>query len=170
MGDNVYMYGRTASSGNESMNNANKAARARYGVDAVVATMILLKLAATRYKNKKAVAWVEPRTSILTRKGIEKRDECFRNIHLRNYRYEVQETNDRWMITTTERVNDKTIQNVVEIMKVPGTHGSRFGTCTCGRPKVLGVPCAHMVIAVRMGRIPLLNEENHSANEVAVPQ
>ena len=56
--------------------------------------------------------------------------------------------------------SDKTIQNAVEIMKVPGTHGSRFGTCTCGRPKVLGVPCAHMVIAVRMGRIPLLNEEN----------
>ncbi len=97
MGDNVYMYGRMASSGNESMNNANKAARARYGVDAVVATMILLKLAVTGYNNKKAVAWTELRQIILTRKGMEKRDECFRNIHLHNYQYEVQETNDRWI-------------------------------------------------------------------------
>ncbi len=59
MGKNIYMYGRTASSGNESMNNANKRARERYGVDVVVATMILLQLAAQRYANKKAVAWVE---------------------------------------------------------------------------------------------------------------
>ena len=62
--------------------------------NAVVATMILLKLAVMRYNNKKAVAWQEPRPSILTRKGQEKHDECFRNIHLQNYQYEVQETND----------------------------------------------------------------------------
>ncbi len=47
MSDNVYMYGRTALSENESMNNANKQACDSYGVDAVVARMILLKLAAT---------------------------------------------------------------------------------------------------------------------------
>jgi hypothetical protein len=83
-GDDIYMYGRTASSGNESMKNANKQPCERYGVNAVVATMIL-KLAAMQYHIKMAVAWQEPRPSILTRKGKEKCDECFQNIHLRNY-------------------------------------------------------------------------------------
>lgn len=60
---------------------------------------------------------MEPRPSILMRKGQEKRDDCFRNIHLCNYRYEVQETNDHWMVTTTERLRDEMIQNVVEILE-----------------------------------------------------
>ncbi len=42
-GDDVFMYGRTASSGNESMNRANMHARKRYRVDLVVATMIMKK-------------------------------------------------------------------------------------------------------------------------------
>ena len=158
-GDDVYMYGRTASSGNESMNRANMRARERYGVDLVVATMIMMKLAATRFENKKAVAWVT-RDTILTRKGNEIKQECFRNIHLRNYQYQVQEMNDRWMITVTDRSGEEAKQYVVEIRKVAGTHGSRFGSCTCGRPKLLGAPCAHMVIAVKTGRVPQLNEEN----------
>ena len=159
MGDNVYMYGRTASSGNESMNRANMRARERYGVDLVVATMIMMKLAAKRFNNKRKVAW-HTRDTILTRKGLEIRIECFRNYHVRNYQYQVQEMNDRWVIMVHDRSADEMQQHTVEIAKEPGRYGSRFGTCTCGRPKLLGAPCAHMVVVVKTGRIPLLNEDN----------
>ena len=160
MGENVIMYGRSASSGNESMNRANMRARERHGVDLVVATMLLLKLVSRRYENKKAIAWNEGWTSMLTRKGMEKCNECFENVHLRNFRYEVQETIDSWVVTVSERIKTDIVQSIVQIMKEPGTHGSRFGTCTCGRPRVLGVPCHHMVIAVKCGRIPNLTKEN----------
>jgi hypothetical protein len=162
MDENIIMYGRSASSGNESMNRANMRAHERHGVDLVVATMLLLKLASRRYENKKAIAWNEGWTSMLTRKGLEKCDECFVNVHLRNYRYDIQETVDRWVVTVSERVSnhDTAVQSIVQIMKEGGTHGSRFGTCTCGRPRVLGVPCHHMVIAVKSGMIPNLTKEN----------
>ena len=39
-------------------------------------------------------------------------------------------------------------------------HGSRFGKCTCGAPNVLGVPCQHMVAAMKSGEITGLNEDN----------
>ena len=50
MGEDVYMYGLTASSGNELMNNANQRAMEHHRVDLVVATMILMDLASVRYK------------------------------------------------------------------------------------------------------------------------
>lgn len=160
MGENMYMYRRTASSGNESMNRANKMAHEQYGVDAVVATMILMDLASMRYGNKKAVAW-QDRNSILTTKGEEKCKEAFNNIHLRNYRFAVQEMNDRWVIQVGERSGSGNARmHSVEIAKQAGMHGSRFGTCTCGRPKVIGAPCVHMVVAVKLGRVPDLTEEN----------
>ncbi len=37
--------------------------------------------------------------------------------------------------------------------------GSRFGTCTCGIPKVKGIPCHHMV-AVKSGLLVGLDENN----------
>ena len=160
MGENVIMYGRLASSGNESMNRANMRARERYGVDIVVETMLLLKLASRRYENKKLIAWNEGWTSMLTRKGLEKCEECFENVHLCNYCYKVQETIDHWVVTVSEYINHDTVQIIVQIMKEPGTHRSRFGTCTCGWPRVMGLPCHHMVIAVKSGMIPNLTKEN----------
>ena len=54
MGQDVFMYRRSASLGNESMNCANKQARERHGVDVVVATMlILIQLECNRFAVKK---------------------------------------------------------------------------------------------------------------------
>ena len=50
--------------------------------------------------------------------------------------------------------------HTVVIKKESGTHGSMFGTCTCGSAKVMGVTCEHMVVVVKLGRIPDLKEEN----------
>ncbi len=45
---------------------------------------------------------------------------------------------------------------MVTIPKDGGTHGSRFGTCTCGFPRKEGVPCDHMVAVLKVGAIPSL--------------
>ncbi len=47
------------------------------------------------------------RDTILTRKGNEIKQECFRTIHLRNYQYQVQEMNDRWLIMVTDRSGEE---------------------------------------------------------------
>ncbi len=56
-GKPCYMCHRTASSSSESMNRANQAARARTAVDVVSSSRLLLKLAASRYQEKKEMAW-----------------------------------------------------------------------------------------------------------------
>ncbi len=38
--------------------------------------------------------------------------------------------------------------------------GSRFGTCTCRLPRVMEVPCKHVVAAPKLGTIDRLNENN----------
>ena len=137
MGEDVYMYGRAASSGNESMNNANL----------VVPTIILMDLASVRYKNKKKVAWMD--------RDKQKREEAFKNVYVHNYCFQVQELDDHWLIQVR---NVK--EHTVVIMKEPGTHRSRFGTCTYGTHKVLGALCEHMVAAVKIGQVPDWTEEN----------
>ena len=88
-------------------------------------------------------------------KGQQKREEAFENEYVRNYHFQVQELDDHWLI----KVRNEKVHTVV-IMKEPGTHGSRFGTCTCGAHKVLGVLCEHMVAVVKIGQVPDLTEEN----------
>ena len=39
-------------------------------------------------------------------------------------------------------------------------NGSRFGTCTCGFPMMMGVPCMHMVVALKSGTVDGLNIEH----------
>lgn len=43
---------------------------------------------------------------------------------------------------------------------VADDYGSHFGTCTCGVPKVDGIPCLHMVAICKSNRIEGLNENN----------
>ena len=121
--------------------------------------MVLIQLECNHFAAKKAVAWHE-RDTILTRKGQLLRDQAFLNIHIWNYQYIVQENNDHWNIQVGEKKGGNVQLHTVVIKKEAGTHGSRFGTCTFGSAKVLGVPCEHMVVVVKLGRIPDLTEEN----------
>ena len=56
LGGRIFMYQRSASLAVESMNQANKSARARTTVDVVSSTKLLLKLCASRYQVKKEEA------------------------------------------------------------------------------------------------------------------
>ena len=57
MGEEIYMYGRTASLSVESMNHANKAVRARTVVDVLNAAIILFQLESKRCKQHTESAW-----------------------------------------------------------------------------------------------------------------
>ncbi len=58
MGEDVYMYGLTASSGNESMNQVNMSVRRSAAVDAINASIQLLRLESKkRYEQFKKDAW-----------------------------------------------------------------------------------------------------------------
>ncbi len=50
-------------------------------------------------------------------------------------------------------VSKATVNSTRYTVLIPsaGHHGSRFGSCTCGRPD--GVPCQHMVVVVKSGSI-----------------
>ena len=45
-------------------------------------------------------------------------------------------------------------------MPLVETLDSRFGTCTCGFPNVMGVPCKHMVAVLKSGLLEGLNKNN----------
>ena len=40
------------------------------------------------------------------------------------------------------------------------TNGSFFGKCTCGVPRVDGIPCSHMIAVCKSGQIEGLSESN----------
>ena len=52
MGSNICMFGKSASSGVESMNNANHIARQKTAVDALNGILLLLKLEAERFERR----------------------------------------------------------------------------------------------------------------------
>ena len=67
MAGHIYIYGRTASAGNESMNRANQRAREQTAVDVINATMLLVNLENERFARKRDLVW--NLNDILTPKG-----------------------------------------------------------------------------------------------------
>jgi hypothetical protein len=83
MEDDICMYGKTASSGVESMNNANQVARQKTTVDVLNAVILLLKLEAERFGFYQRQAW--EREEILTDKGMRLMEECFDGVKAAEY-------------------------------------------------------------------------------------
>ncbi len=75
----IIMYQHSASPAVESMNQANKAARDRSGVDVVRATKLFLSLSSKRYHEKKEMAWKWQ--GHLTPYGETLQDAAFENIN-----------------------------------------------------------------------------------------
>jgi hypothetical protein len=74
------MYGKSASSGVESMNRANEDIHQKTAVDVLNATLILLKKESTRYDKQKSLAWKHEH--VLTPKGMELMEEAFNNVNV----------------------------------------------------------------------------------------
>ncbi len=82
MSSNIYMYGQSASSGNESMNQANQRARERMAINVVNATMVLVNLENCRFTQKWDFAWNS--NDVLTPKGKALQEKAFKDINVNN--------------------------------------------------------------------------------------
>jgi hypothetical protein len=83
MSSNIYMYGRSASSGNKSMNRANQCAQERTAINVVNATMVFINLENCRFKQKRDFPWNS--NDVLTPKGKALQEKAFKDIDVNNY-------------------------------------------------------------------------------------
>ena len=147
MSDTACMYGRSASSGLESMNRANMRARDKSAVDIVNATLLILKMERKRFIAKQELAWQSD--EVLTVKGRWFMKEVFDEISVADYEISEVEFAD-YTLFTVKKSGTNSPDGKVKIPNQP-FKGSRFGSCSCGAPKVLGIPCEHMAAVVQAG-------------------
>ena len=145
MGPNICMYGHSASSGAESMNNANNLARMKAAVDILNAAIKIIQLEGERFAWWKEQAW--NRDQLLTERGMAIMEEAFMDVNVRDYALKVVETE-----TYTEAmVMRNAVNSKNYTVRLPNEErlGSRFGSCTCGKPAKDGIPYQHMVVLVK---------------------
>ncbi len=130
MGDNICMFGKSASSGVESMNSANQLARQKTAVDALNGAILLLKLEAERFQWYKNLAL--EREDTLMDKGLKLMEQCFTDVRVRDYQITV---------TPIEYGHRATAAKFTVVIPATGTFESRFGTCNCGKPAKHGGCC-----------------------------
>jgi hypothetical protein len=150
----VYMYGRTASSGVESMNRANEDIRKRTAVDILNAALVCLKKEGLRFNRSQKDANQHKRLSgtVLTPEGMNIVQDIFVKCEPSRYRYVLtQYPNITQFAIAKNEVDSR--EYIVKLPKEPGVHGSRFGSCTCGFDRKEGIPCDHMVAIVKSGRM-----------------
>jgi len=152
----IYMFGKTASSGVESMNRANEDIQKRTAVDLLNAAIILIKKEGVRFKRGQSDAHKLLRftNSILTPRGIALMEEIFEKCESSIYRLQMTEHADFHKFVVSKNSAATREYFVLLPKKVGAVHGSRFGTCSCGFPKKEGIPCDHMVAIVKSGAIP----------------
>jgi len=152
--NNIYMYGRTASSSVEAMNHANKPARDRTAVDVMQSMKLIVDLETGRYNNnkEKAHSWAD----FLTPYGIKLRDEIFASVQFHEYHIVVGDYDNEWVCKV--KYQRQQMQHT-HFVKNP-VMGSYFGRCTCGRTETESAPCHHMMAVAKSGRIALLTPSN----------
>jgi hypothetical protein len=149
MGEEICMYGKSASSGVESMNKSNKLARQKTAIDVMNGVILLLKLEAERFQRYQKAAW--DREDILTDKGMKLMEECFADVRVRDYQIDLTKIDNGHRATVKKATVNSTKFTV--IIPDTGKFGSRFGMCNCGKPAKDGIPCQHMVAVVKSSEI-----------------
>ena len=78
-------------------------------------------------------------------------EECFDGVKVAEYQMTIVafDGGHRAMVKKAS-VNAKLYKVIIPL---DGKHGSRFGTCTCGKPATDGVPCDHMVVVAKSSSI-----------------
>jgi hypothetical protein len=145
MGANICMYGHSASSGAESMKNANDLARQKAAVDILNAAIKNIQLEGERFAWWKQQAW--NRDQLLTDHGMAIMEEAFKDVNVHDYALTVAETE----IYTEATVMRNAVNSKNYTVRLPKEErlGSGFGSCTCGKPAKDGIPYQHMVILVK---------------------
>jgi hypothetical protein len=78
-------------------------------------------------------------------------DEAFNNVNVQEFKVHLTEHK----IEHTAIVSKNSTSHREYSVNIPksDSFGSRFGKCTCGFPKIKGIPCQHMVALQKLGRI-----------------
>jgi hypothetical protein len=145
MVDNICMFGKSVSSGVESMNNANQLVHQKTAVNVLNGVILLLKLEAERFEWYNQVSWEWE--DILTDKGLKLMEECFTDVRVQDYQITVIPIEDGHRATVMKCTINATKFTVV--IPATGKYDSRFGTFNCGKPAKDGIPCKHMVAVVK---------------------
>ena len=74
-----------------------------------------------------------------------------KDVQLRNFIVETEEDDDH--VCRKEKKNSASHVWRTTAFPIGEVNGSRFGTCTCGSPRMMGVPCMHMVVALKSGSV-----------------
>ena len=154
----ICMYGKSASSGVESMNRANDDIRRRTAIDILNAALVLIKKESMRFHRAQSDAhkrevWSEEKP--LTPRGMSVMEDLFKKCDPSIYHIQLTKTPSHHCFVILKK-SAAMREYKVEIPKEGLVHGSRFGTCTCGFPTKEGLPCDHMVFIVKVGLIPNL--------------
>jgi hypothetical protein len=144
MGDNICMFSKLASSGVKSMNKANQLAQQRTAVNILNAVILLIKLKGECFTWHKEKAW-ERDNQLLMELGLELMEEAFADVDIRDYMINIAKgkTVHKCTVSRMKSRSEYTVTIPTKDMM-----GSRFGSCTCGKPTKDGVPCKHMVAIV----------------------
>jgi hypothetical protein len=135
------MYGKSASSGVESMNRTNKLVHEKTAVDILNASTLLLKMEEERYHNWKEKAWL--RELPLTPRGMEHMEQAFQHVNVCEYHLTNNHTDMTWYYCTVAKNTNAAKEYYVRLPK-DSYMGSHFGTCSCGFPSKEGLPCKHI--------------------------
>ena len=149
MGQDICMYGKSASAGVESMNRANKTVREKMAVDILNTAILLLQMEGNCYHKWKDKAW--GRELPMTPKGMEHMEMVFKDVNVCKYHL----TNHKDMFWHYAKISKNTekAREYHERLPKESYNGSYFGKCTCGVTSKEGIPFRHMVVLVKLSVI-----------------
>jgi hypothetical protein len=148
------MFSKSASSGGESMNKANQLAQHGTAVNILNAVILPLKLEGEHFNWHKQKAW-ERDNQLLMELGLELMEEAFADVDIRDYMITITKGKTVHKCTVSRM---KSTSECTVTIPTKDTMGSRFGSCTCGKPTKDGVPCTHMVAIVKASKIEGLSQ------------
>jgi hypothetical protein len=125
----IYMYQRPASSAVELMNAANKEMQARTAVDALNATLLLIRLECNRFQRMKQEAGGDDLG--LTPRGKDEYDSTYTDLFSHHYSYNVTDVETHWQVRVQHNNVERAEPQYVQFPK-EAVNGSFFGTCCWG--------------------------------------
>ncbi len=108
MAPDIHMYGKSASSGVEAMNRANKLVREKTEVDPLNTAILLLQLEGGRFNKWKKIAWATDMP--LTPKGMDLMKDAFNDVNIREYKLNMQQnmsSHTTYKILVSKNTNSK---------------------------------------------------------------
>ncbi len=148
--EGIYMYQQSASSAVELMNAANKEMRACTAVDALNATLLLIRLECNSFQRMKQEAWGDD--SGLTPREKDEYDSTYTDLFSHHYSYNVTNVETHWQVRVQRNNVERAEPQYVRFPK-EAVNGSFFGICTCGADKTDAVPCEHMAAVALSSRL-----------------